>query len=181
MKDFEIENEDKELTSNFIYYNLVCFNISPSQCPNKSTKEFFRKWQERYSSRDMQILELPVTKKFLNFSSGVTRGNEIKLYILIRVNTLEDAKTIIDFVDGNDYIKEGLIKVNPFIPNFKGIGITMDNCYAYNFVVAELIGEYIKKEKLENKLDEVSIENFNLFVKNKIENLMIFLISHTIK
>ena len=37
--------------------------------------------------------------------------------VVLRVNSLEDAKTIIDFVNSNHYIREGMIKVNPFLPN----------------------------------------------------------------
>lgn len=92
--------------------------------------------------------------------------------IVLRVNSLEDADTIIDFVNKNNYIKEGLLKTNPFLPNCNGVGITMDNTFSFNTVISETISEYIKLMINKNRLDLINVDGLNSYLSFKKENLL---------
>lgn len=84
--------------------------------------------------------------------------------VVLRVNSLEDAKTIIDFVNSNQYIKEGMIKVNPFLPNYNGVGMAMDNSYSFNSTISKIISEFVTKLRNNNNLHLVTVENLNSFI-----------------
>lgn len=84
--------------------------------------------------------------------------------VVLRVNSLEDAKTIIDFVNSNQYIKEGMIKVNPFLPNYNGVGMAMDNAYSFNSTISKIISEFITHLRNTNNLNLVTVENLNNFI-----------------
>lgn len=88
--------------------------------------------------------------------------------IVVRVNSLEDAQTIINFVQGNNYLKEGLMRPNPFIPNLGGIGITMDNNYSYNTTVSNMISEFVTQIRYQNRYDLLTPENLGAYVNSKI-------------
>ena len=117
-------------------------------------------------------------KELVDFISSKNIPYQIKISnkirnddISIKVNTLEDVEEILSFANNNEYIKEGLIKSNPFLPSIHGIGITMDNNYSYNFVISELIYNYIAVLKIKDKLDEIQIENLNLFINEQEKNI----------
>lgn len=117
-------------------------------------------------------------KELIDFISSKNISYQIKISskirnddISIRVNTLEEAEEILNFVDNNEYINEGLIKSNPFLPNAYGVGITMDNNYSYNLIISELISNYIIILETKDKLDELTVENLNLFIKEQAKNI----------
>lgn len=90
--------------------------------------------------------------------------------IVIRVNSFEDAQMIINYVNSNRYIMEGLSKVNPFLPQFNGIGVTMDNKYSYNSNVAELIANCYSDLKRAHRLDLFNPDYFSNYVKASIQD-----------
>lgn len=91
--------------------------------------------------------------------------------IVVRVNKMEDAKTIIDFVSENSYLKEGLLKVNPFLPNHNGIGITMDNSYSFNGTLCNIIGDFLNQLRKHNRLDMFNVEELNKYIKSVMNNI----------
>ncbi len=91
--------------------------------------------------------------------------------LVVRVNNLKDAETIIDYINSNQYIKEGLMKTNPFLPNWNGVGITMDNNYSYNSTVSELISNFIETLKRYNRLDLLTVEELNKFVISSVPSI----------
>lgn len=91
--------------------------------------------------------------------------------VVIRVNTIQDADLVLNFVNNNKYIKEGLIKTNPFLPNFHGVGMAMDNDHSYNVTVSKIISNYVQVLKTKNKLDELTVENLNIFIKEQAKNI----------
>lgn len=91
--------------------------------------------------------------------------------IVVRVNSMEDAQTIIDYVNSNPYLKEGMLTVNPFLPNNNGIGVTMDNCYTYNGTISDLMCKFLNVLKQNNKLELFNVQEFNKFVKGLIPTI----------
>ncbi len=208
IKEFALENPDKEITKNFIYSNLMEFNVKNNQGKCQYIKEIFESFKDRYKNiPNIDVFEVS-DRPFLWFKNGKMSGNEIKLYIpldkdhidigakmifdfivnaniehqskiaeiirndnlVIRVNSLEDAYKIIEFVSNNNYVKQGMLKVNPFIPNINGIGIAMDNSYSYNSTLCSIIRDFINKLRMENRMDMFTLENLNVYIKKRMEN-----------
>lgn len=86
--------------------------------------------------------------------------------IVIRVNNIEDVIKIINFVSLNDNIKKGLLDTNPFVINQNGVGLAEDGNLSYNSEISKIINAYLKDKKLNNKLDDVSFEDFRRCVNN---------------
>ena len=93
--------------------------------------------------------------------------------VVIRVNTKEDADTIMQYIHTNPYIMEGLMKVNPFLPNNNGIGVAMDNNFSYNSTVAKVITEYLNYLKVNNdfNLNMFTVSGLNQYIKYQIPYL----------
>lgn len=210
IKEFAISNPYQEIDSDFIYSNLIGFNIKNSQCPYHDISYNYNDWIERYKNNpDIKVFTTESRKHFLWYIKGKTLGNEIKLYIpldkehikeganqlfdfisstkmnhqskiadiirndniVIRVDTLEDAQTIIDYINNNMYLKEGMIRVNPFLPSCNGVGITMDNTYSYNSTVCKIISEFLNYLKQNNRLDLFTVNELNKYIKFNINNI----------
>ena len=207
--EFAVSNPDKEIDKNFIYSQLMGFNIKNEQLPYYSISHEFENWRVRYNNNP-NINAFEVEKRpFLWFSNGKLKGNEIKLYIpldynhikdganqlfdfiaslgiehqskiankirndnlVVRVNTLEDAEKIIEFVKNNNYIQEGLIKTNPFLTNYSGVGLAMDNNYSYNSTICQILSDFINYLKKYNRFDLLTVDNLNQYIKNSIPNI----------
>ena len=109
-------------------------------------------------------------------SSGIHHQSKISSIIrnddvVVRVNNLEDAERIVNYVNSNNYIKEGLMKTNPFLANFNGVGFAMDNNYSYNFTVCELISNFFNELKNKNRLDLFTINNLNEYIRSTSLNV----------
>jgi len=99
-------------------------------------------------------------------ASGIRNDN-----VVIRVNSLDDAKKIADFVSQNPYIQQGMLKVNPFLPNYNGIGMVMDNRFSFNSELSKLISSFIEMLKSYNRLDLLNVKEFNKFIINQKNNV----------
>lgn len=109
--------------------------------------------------------------ELLNFldSNNVSYQLKVSRYlrndnVCLRVNNLEDAFKVCDYIFGSPNFNSGLIKPNPFVPNFNGIGFAIDNNYSFNSTLSMLIQKFINSLKKDNKLDLVSLSEFNKFV-----------------
>lgn len=60
------------------------------------------------------------------------------------------------------------VNANPFLYNYGKMGITINGMLSYNYVISNLIKIYLEKRRFLNLLDNVSSEDFNDFIKNKI-------------
>lgn len=110
-------------------------------------------------------------------SSNITHQSKISDILrndnlVVRVNSLEDAEKIVNFINNNSYLKEGLIKVNPFLANHSGVGFAMDNNESYNYTLCEIINNYINYLKSINRLDLLTVENLNIYI-NKLIPLVV--------
>ena len=88
------------------------------------------------------------TNKIIDFlnKNNIVHNSKVAKYmrfdnIVIRVNTIEDAKKIQNFVNNDPYIKEGMIEGNPFAFSDKGCSFAFDGGGSYNYCVAKLIAE----------------------------------------
>jgi hypothetical protein len=84
--------------------------------------------------------------------------------IVIRVSDEENAKKIEEFVMNDAYIKEGLMKPNPFAFNNGYISYAWDGELSFNMVVASYISGYINELKNNNKLDTVSYKGLVTYI-----------------
>lgn len=210
IKQFAIYNPDKEIKQNFVYSQLIGFNVKNESGPYKDVSSYFNYWLDYYQkNNNINVYHLKERKCFLWFINGKIRGNEIKLYIpldinhihegakelfdfisstniehqskiasiirndniVIRVNKMEDAQTIINYVQNNKYLQEGLMNVNPFLPNCDGIGLAMDNSYSFNSTVADSICEFLKILRDKNRLDLFTVEGLNQYIQTKIPTI----------
>ena len=83
--------------------------------------------------------------------------------IVIRVVDEYDARKILNFVNNNKYIQEGLLKPNPFAYSQDGIALACDGYISYNNVISHLINAYIVDKKGKD-LNDVGFNDFYNFV-----------------
>ena len=69
--------------------------------------------------------------------------------VIVRLdaNDIESAKKIIDFIHRTPYLRDGMNKVNPFIPTINGIGYMKERGNSYNSDLTDYIVEYINNCK----------------------------------
>jgi len=93
--------------------------------------------------------------------------------IVVRLVNPNDVDKLLDFVKNNSYLKEGLIKPNPFAFQKDGIAMAVDGSLSYNSTVASLMELYTDNRRRTNKLDTVSVEDFYNFVYQKYKGQFI--------
>ena len=182
LEQFNIQNHGMDISNNFEYWmNRYEGN------PNIKVFEFQQRpflWFQNGRIRGNEIkiyvpLDINHIKEGANLifdyisSNNIVHQSKIATIIrtdnvVIRVTTLEDADKIINFVTNNEYLKEGLLNVNPFLPNYNGLGITMDNFTTYNGNVAQIISDFLNLLKNQGRLDLFNVEEFNNYVKSAI-------------
>ena len=90
--------------------------------------------------------------------------------VVIRVIEKEDTKKVLNFINSN--LSEELRKTNPFIPRDNIAAIACDRDLSYNKILAILLSMFVDRKKVENKLDEISLENFKKFIIELNENII---------
>lgn len=208
IKQYVIYNKNFEFDDSLVYSLLIRYNLT-SNVDSENVEELFPLFKQRYFDDDRINLFEIENKNFLWFEHGKMRGNEVKLYIpidrehlqnganmlfdfiastgiehqskiatiirndnvVVRVNSIEDANKIISFVNENQYIKEGLNNVNPFLPNCGGVGLAMDNNYSFNSTVADVIADFISILKQNNRLDLFTVDALNSYITECIDEI----------
>ena len=94
--------------------------------------------------------------------------------IVVRVNSLGEVVKIIDFISSTKYIQEGMLKANPFLPNYNGIGMVMDTGFSFNSELSKLLSSFIEMLKSYNRLDLVTVEQFNKFITKQKDSVKDF-------
>lgn len=82
---------------------------------------------------------------------------------------VENMYRIIEFCNNNLYIKSGMNKTNPFVPNYKGIGVMYDDGgFSYNFEMANALATFINRNlhKQSVSVDDFNVEFDSLFKTN---------------
>lgn len=86
--------------------------------------------------------------------------------VVVRVNSIEEAEKITNFVNKNNYIKQGILPSNPFLVDHQGIAHAMDgNTTSYNGVLCELITNYIVNKKKYDDINNINISDFKLYLQ----------------
>lgn len=80
--------------------------------------------------------------------------------MVVRLNTMEDAKKVIDFVNKTPSLAR-IQKPNPFVPTVNGVGMAMDNTYSYNAEVCKILEQAYRVYG-----QDLNLENLKTFVKN---------------
>ena len=85
--------------------------------------------------------------------------------IIVRLNydDMATAMKIIEFVNSNPYLRQGLNKPNPFVPTINGIGIMREHGNSYNSDISNYIQAYIN-ECRKRGLRNVNADNFRNFL-----------------
>lgn len=107
-----------------------------------------------------------IAKNNISHSSKV--GSELRSdNVIVRVKKGDTValKKIIDFINNNRYLKEGLNPVNPFLPTINGIGAINETGISYNSEISKAISVYIEKHKNDNRID---INDFIASAKSSI-------------
>lgn len=192
---------------NFLYTQLIYFNMGHNQQPFQDVQHFFGSWIER--NRFNPNLNTFVNPKWPYFCQFVYSkemfdpDNAIKLYIpldelhlyeganrlfdfiathkiehnskigrrvrndniVVRVANLNDAEKIINFVQNEPFIKEGLMNVNPFTINVGGVGVAKDGRYSYNDQLCKKIAELIRILVVNDRLDDLNIKSLQTYLE----------------
>lgn len=93
--------------------------------------------------------------------------------IVIRVDSIENARKIENFIMSDPYIMEGMMKPNPFAYNNSYISYAWDGNLSYNETVACYISDYINNMKRKNSLDKVSYQGFYDYIRNMYNSVFI--------
>ncbi len=97
----------------------------------------------------------------LNMAHASKVGMDLRndnVVIRLPLEDTENAYRIIDFCNNNKYIKAGLNKTNPFVPNYNGIGLMYEEGFSYNHEIADGIAKFINRNLHKNS---VNINDFN--------------------
>lgn len=91
--------------------------------------------------------------------------------VVLRINTMEQANKVIEFVNNNPFLVQNSKSTNAFLIKKGCIGMAYDGNLSYNSTLSMLLQEYFKYCRLNNLLDLVSMQHFKKFIifyKNKI-------------
>lgn len=91
--------------------------------------------------------------------------------IVVTVDGLFDAEKIRKYIEGNDYIKEGLINTNPFMYTDGNISYVWDGFLTYNIVLSNYISEFINEHNKNNNYVLVTHSKLYEYIYNKYINV----------
>jgi len=178
-KNIAEEGWFKEWQEKFSKYNRTSKNIINYFCRfgNKENDVMaLNNPLKIYMPVDYKHLKISVDKiiNFLNDNNIAYQAKiakEIRIdNIIVRVSNINDAKAIIEFVNNDEYIKEGLRKPSPFCFNYKGIALTLDANMSYHNVLVKYIYSYINDKKINNTLDSIDCNDFYNYVSEIYTN-----------
>lgn len=89
--------------------------------------------------------------------------------VVVRLENLEDARKLQEFIDNDKYIQKGLIRVNSFGFSKNGVGYGYDGYLSYNSCVAEIIANYIN-DNLYRDIEDINFHSFSSYVDSFSKN-----------
>ena len=84
--------------------------------------------------------------------------------IVVRLIEPKDVAKLVNFINNNKYIQEGLLPANPFAYSINGIAMAVDGYLSFNSTVASLVQFYINNKIDKGILNTVGVEDFYQFV-----------------
>lgn len=91
--------------------------------------------------------------------------------IVIRLYKEEDARKVINFINNNNKLNKMAKETNPFLLKEGVVGIAYDNLISYNKTLSVILKDYFEDLKNKKMLNNASLDNFNVFIKNYYANL----------
>lgn len=86
--------------------------------------------------------------------------------VVLRLDSIEDAKKVINFVNNDLELSNNCKKTNPFLLKEGKVGIAYDHMLSYNTVLSFMLELYFKYCRSNNRLNEVSIDTFKEYIDN---------------
>lgn len=109
-----------------------------------------------------------------NISSHSKLANKIRSdSVVLRLESQNDAASVINFINNNAYLRSKAKTTNPFVGKHGICGFAYDELMSYNRVVSDLLSEYLNDLKSKNMLMNASINDFYKFVRNSYQNIFI--------
>jgi len=167
IKDFEnISNIDVYVKEDWNYFCLFKNGIVDS---SKLIKMYIALDDKHIYEGAKQIFKFLADNKIVHTSKI---GSDVRIDdIVIRVENIEDVKKIRSFIFNNEYIKEGIMDINPFAFNDGYISYAWDGGYSFNSVLSSYISNYIYELKKNNQLHLGSYNNFLQYLHIKYNNV----------
>ena len=146
----------------------------------------FQNERSRFDFLEMLKMYVPIddehineaAKRIFSFMAANNLKHSSKVASVVRIDDLvirvPDKKTlnmVRDFIRNDDYIREGLMNVNPFLPNDGMFSYAWDGYLSYNDTLANYIVMYINGLKRYNMLDSVSFRDFYIFIANTYKDV----------
>lgn len=185
---YGIENPQESISSNFEGW-VNKFKDNPNINTFVSEKwKYFCQFRNDNFTRESNLIKIyiPLDKEHIyeganqlfdfiskeNITHASKIGSQIRFDdIVIRVNSVESANKIQQFVDNNKYIQEGMLQANPFAITRNNIAYGMDGGLSFNETLSEYISEYLLKLKKEDKLLEADIDGLFKYIGDEYVRL----------
>ena len=92
--------------------------------------------------------------------------------LVIRVDGIENAEKVINFINNDKYIKFGALQGNPFAFKDGVVSMAWDGMLSYNKSISSWISQYINWEFSNSNLSNVSYSRLYSFVSMSLNNVM---------
>lgn len=89
--------------------------------------------------------------------------------LVCRIANKDDVIKIVDFLNGLNY--HSSVSPNPFVFDNGKVSVARDGQLSYNVTLSKLLKEYLSLQRISNRLDKVSCDDFDKFIKSQIEML----------
>ncbi len=96
---------------------------------------------------------------------------------VIRIDDISSAVNLIDYINANFSKEEGFILPNSFVYTTGIVGVTYDDALSYNYILSDIMAEYLESRKNDKKLEQVSLNNFNKYITDKISKYELLLMT----
>lgn len=145
-------------------WNHFCqFNSKKDLCEEEYIKLYIPIDYDHLERGVEELFEY-INRENIVHSSKVARlVRSDNVVIRLHKNDQHSAMKIINFINQNVYIKEGLNSTNPFIPTINGIGYMIEPGISYNTEISDLFSVYIN-DAIANK-KETSLYDFSNWFK----------------
>lgn len=182
-----ISNEEREKDISSLFPKIEKEN-------NKKGKLFvFNQgyWCQLYGANSSYILDMNPIKLYISLKSNNIDKSVKKIFdfikknkmpnvsklaknlrvdnLVIRVETTEDARKIIDFVNNDKELQENTNEPNPFCITEGKVAIAMDRALSYNSILSKYIYNYISETNYRNKT--ASYEDFKEYMNMELLNI----------
>lgn len=86
--------------------------------------------------------------------------------VVLRIFDINDAIKVINYINSDSDLVNCARKTNPFMVRHGALGVAFDDWLSYNDTLAEMISNYFKECRNNNDFRNVSVEDFQQYVKN---------------